>query len=56
MPQQLQLSEFNLDGYNVCSQGLDDPTVRGLILYVAADINASVVEIPSTFLKVYFLI
>jgi len=40
MPQQLQFSEFNLDGYNVFSQGLDDPTARGLILYIAADINS----------------
>lgn len=55
MSQQLQLSEFNLDGYNVFSQGLDDPTARGLILYVAADINASVVEIPSTFRESLFL-
>ena len=55
MPQQVQLSEFNLDGYNVFSQGLDDPTTRGLIIYVAVDINATVVEIPSTFLESLFL-
>jgi len=55
MPQQVQLSEFNLDGYNVFSQGLDDPTTRGLIIYVAADINATVVEIPSTFRESLFL-
>ena len=40
MPQQLQLNGFNLDGYNVFSQGLHDPTARGLILYIAADINS----------------
>ena len=55
MPQQLQLNGFNLDGYNVFSQGLHDPTARGLILYVTADINASVVEIHSTFRESLFV-
>ena len=31
MSQQLLVSEFNLQGYNIFCQGLDDPTKRGLL-------------------------
>jgi len=41
---QLQFSEFNLEGYNVFCDGLQNSNRRGVLIYVAADIQVTVVE------------
>jgi len=49
-------SEFNLDGYNVYCQGLSDKYHRGLLVYVASYLEASVVNVPDTFSESMFLV
>jgi len=56
MSQQLLTSEFNLPGYSFFTNGLDDQTKRRLLLYISADIETSLVEIPSAFSECLFVI
>jgi len=46
LTQKLLASEFHLDGYNVFCQSLEENSRRGLLVYTASSINASVVEVP----------
>jgi len=51
----IQPSEFNLDGYNVFCQGLDDNDSRGLLVYVASYLEATLVDVPDAFNESLFL-
>jgi len=44
-----------MDGYNVLCQGLEEYSRRGLLVYIASSINASVVEVPDKFQECLFL-
>ena len=48
LTQKLLASEFHMDGYNVFCQGLEENSRRGLLVYIASSINASVVEVGPT--------
>jgi len=54
--QQLLTGEFNLPGYNIFTHGLDDPTKRGLLLYISVDIEASLVDVPSAIRECLFVL
>jgi len=56
MSQRLLVRELNLQGYNIFCQGLDDPSKRGLLLYISTDIEASLVEVPSAFGECLFVL
>ena len=45
----LRLSEIQLDGHNVFCHRLDSSTNRGVLLYVATDVQVSLVDMPSAF-------
>ena len=49
-------SEFNLDGYTVFCHGLNDIGNRGLLIYVASNIDATLVDLPDRFNECLFLI
>jgi len=49
-------SEFNLDGYTVFCHGLNDIGNRRLLIYVASNIDATLVDLPDTFNERLFLI
>ena len=51
----IQPSEFNLDGYNVFCQGLSDNQSRGLLVYVASYLEATLVDVPDAFSESLFL-
>ena len=54
LTQKLLASEFHMDGYNVFCQGLEENSRRGLLVYIASSVNASVVEVPENFKNTYF--
>jgi len=56
LSQQLLTGEFNLPGYNIFTHGLDDPTKRGLLLYISVDIEASLVDVSSAFRECLFVL
>ena len=43
-----------MPGYNVFCHGLEENSRRGLLVYIASSINASVVEVPEKFQYAYF--
>ena len=49
------LSELNIDGYNIYSQGLENNDGRGFLFYIASGIKVSLVEISSAFQECLFL-
>lgn len=51
----IQPTEFNLDGYNVFCQGLNDNNSRGLLIYVATYLEATLVDVPDAFNESIFL-
>jgi len=51
----LLLSELNIDGYNIYSQGLENNDGRGVLFYIASEIKVSLVEIPSASQECLFL-
>ena len=54
LTQKLFASEYHMDGYNVSCQGLEENSRRGLLVFTASSINASVVEVPKNFKNAYF--
>ena len=53
--QQLLPSEFKLEGYKVFFLGLDNKKSRGILFYVAMNLEVSVVNIPLAFEECLFL-
>ena len=51
----IQFSEFNLEGYNVFCQGLNENESRGLLVYVAYHLEATLVDVPDAFNESLFL-
>jgi len=51
----LLLSELNIDGYNIYSQGLENNDGRSVLFYIASEIKVSLVEIPSASQECLFL-
>ena len=51
----IQPSEFNLDGYNVFCRGLCDNDSRGLLVYVASYLEATLIEVPDAFRESLFV-
>jgi len=51
----IQFSEFNLEGYNVFCQGLNENESRGLLVYVASHLEATLVDVPDAFNESLFL-
>jgi len=49
------LSEFNLDGCIIYSNGLENNDSRGILFYIVYGIKVSLVEIPSAFQDCLFL-
>jgi len=49
-------SEFNLDGYTVFCHGLNDIGNRGLLIYVASNIDTTLVDLSDKFNECLFLI
>ena len=52
---QLLPSEFELEGYKVFCLGLDNRKSRGILFYVAINLEVSVVDIPFAFEECLFL-
>lgn len=52
----LQSSGFNLDGYRVFCHELQENSGRGLLLYVASDIDVSLIDIPIAYIECIFLV
>ena len=55
MSDTIQPSEFNLDGYNVFCLGLNDNNSRGLLVYVASYLEATLIDVPDAFSESLFL-
>ena len=51
----VQPSEFNLDGYNVFCRGLNDNDSRGLLVYVASYLEATLIDVQHAFNESLFL-
>jgi len=53
---ELLISEFNLDGYNVFCHGLENKGRRGVLFYIASDIQVTILDSPSAFQECIFLL
>ena len=53
---ELLIREFNLDGYNVLCHGLENKGGRGVLFYIASDIQVTVLGSPSAFQECIFLL
>jgi len=53
---QLQQSEFHLEGYNIFCDGLENSNRRGVLFYIATDIQVTVVDNPSALQECIFLL
>jgi len=49
-------SEFNLDGYTVFCRGLNNIGNRWLLIYVASNIDATLVDLSDTFVPYFKII